>query len=68
MEPPGEAANILSGGEKMKIRAVAGIRGTISTERRLRTKMNNAKIGELIPVAPVYPGVGWLLRHTGERR
>jgi hypothetical protein len=59
---------MLSGGEKSAIRAVAGIRGTIGTERRLRIKMNNAKIGELIPVESVYPGVDWLLRHTVERR
>ena len=58
---------MLFGQEKLEIPPGTGIRGTIDTERRLRIKMNKAEIRELIPVAPVYPGVIWLFRHTGER-
>lgn len=67
MEPTIEAANMLIGREKIEIPTALGVGGTIGTERRLRIKMNKTEIRELIPVAPVYPGVGWLLGHKGER-
>jgi hypothetical protein len=67
LEPTIEAANMLIGRGKFEIPAATGVCGTIVTERRLRIKMNKAEIRELIPVARVYPGVGWLLRRTGER-
>jgi hypothetical protein len=58
---------MLFGQEKFEISAGTGVRGTIDTERRLRIKMNKAEIRELIPAAPVYPGVFRLFRHPGER-
>jgi hypothetical protein len=36
-------------------------------ERRHRTKMNKAKIRELIALIPVYPGVERLNGNSGER-
>jgi hypothetical protein len=67
LERPGEAANILIGQEKNGFAADSGIGGTIDMERRLRIKMNKAEIRELIPAAPVYPGVAWLLPVLGEQ-
>jgi hypothetical protein len=52
---------------KFEIPANTGIPGTTDTERRLRINMNKAEIRELIPAAPVYPGVLRLFWHSGEQ-
>ena len=58
---------MLFGQEKTAIDPAGGQDGTRGAERCLRTKMNKAEITELIPLRPVYPGVGDLLRHAAER-
>ena len=67
LERTGEAANMLFEQGKFGFPASTGIPGKINTERCLRINMNKAEIRELIPAAPVYPGVLRLFWHSGEQ-